>query len=190
MSRVILAVYMSIDGVIDVHENETWTFPYWNDELEAYQREPLYASHAMLLGRKTYEHFVSSWGTRTNEDDPFADRFNSMPKYVASTTLRETTWNARLLEGDVPEAVASLKQRPGRDLLVYGGGDLVATLIQHDLIDEYRLMVHPVVLGRGRRLFPDGLEKTLRLVDSQTTSTGVACLTLEPAGKDDEPSDD
>jgi dihydrofolate reductase len=84
--------------------------------------------------------------------------------------------------------VARLKQQPGQDLLVYGGGEFVATLIDHDLIDEYRLMVHPMVLGKGRRLFPDGLEKTLRLVHSQTTSTGVACLTFEPAGKGDEPS--
>lgn len=181
MGRVILAVYTSVDGIQVLDENPVWTAPYWNDEIEDYQREPLDGSDALLLGRKTYEGFADSWSERTNEDDPFAERINTMPKYVASRSLTTTKWNATLLEGDAVEAVKKLKQPADGDLLVYGGGEFADTLIENDLIDEYRLMVHPVVLGTGKRLFADGSDKQLDLIDAKTTSKGVALLAHTPA---------
>jgi len=118
------------------------------------------------------------------DEAAFADRMNSLPKYVAPTTLDDAEWNASLIKENVPEEVARLKQQPGQDILIYGSADLVHTLMQHDLIDEYRLMVFPVVLGSGKRLFQEGSgTKVLRLVDTKTTSTGVALLTYEPAGE-------
>ncbi len=138
------------------------------------------------MGRITYEGFAAAWPSMTDEGG-FADKMNSMPKYVASTTLTETTWNASLIKGDVAEEVAKLKQQPGNNLLVLGSGQLAATLREHNLIDEYQLLVHPVVLGSGKRLFKErstgqGSDvSTLQLVDTRTTSKGVLILTYRPA---------
>jgi dihydrofolate reductase len=142
-------------------------------------RDGLFAAGALLLGRVTYEQSAAAWASMTDEEG-FADRMNTMPKYVASTTLREPlAWNATLLDGDVPAAVAKLKQQPGGDLLVQGSG----TLMQRNLIDAYQLWVHPVVLGSGKRLFADGVAPTsLQLVDTKTTSAGVVVLTYQTAG--------
>jgi dihydrofolate reductase len=154
--------------------------PYWNDELAESQSELLFASDALLLGRTTYEEFAASWPFRSG--DPFTDRMNSLPKFVASTSLKEPLeWNATLLAGDVPAAVARLKQRD-RNLLIYGSGELVRTLMRHDLIDVYRLMLYPLVLADGKHFFREGGDKTtLRLEDAKTTSTGVVVLTYESA---------
>jgi dihydrofolate reductase len=180
--RVVVAEYLSLDGVAEdpgpagEFEHRGWTVPYWNDELGEYQSDQLFASDALLLGRVTYEEFVASWPLRSG--DPFTDRMNVLPKFVASTTLEEPLeWNATLLKGDVAEAVARLKQEPGQDLLVYGSGGLVDTLIQHDLIDEYRVMLYPLVLGTGERFFRDGGGKsTLTLNDVKTNGAGVVML--------------
>ncbi len=136
------------------------------------------------LGRVTYQGFAKAWPSMTDEQG-FADRMNSLPKFVVSTTLKEVEWNnARLMKGNIVEEVSKLKQQPGQDILVSGSGELVHTLMQHDLIDEYRLMVHPVVLGSGKRLFRDGSDTTvLRLVDTKTFSSGVVVLTYQPAKK-------
>jgi dihydrofolate reductase len=189
--RIVAAEYVSVDGRMQMEDPEGleeerggWTAPYWNDELAQQQREQLFASDALLLGRVTYVSFAASWPSFTDEGD-FAERMNSLPKYVASRTLKEPLeWNARLLQGDVVEAVRSLKQESGRDLLIYGSGQLFNTLSREGLIDEYIFMIHPMILGRGKSLFEDGDARTgLALADSRTTAAGVATLVFrqEPA---------
>jgi dihydrofolate reductase len=190
MRRIVAAEYLSLDGVTEDpgpagdFKYRGWTSPYWNDELSEYQSELLFASDALLLGRVTYEEFVASWPLRSG--DPFTDKMNSMGKFVASTTLSEPLeWNSTLLKGDVAEEVAELKQQPGQDILIYGSGQLVSTLMQHNLIDVYRLMLYPLVLGVGKRFFKDGIDKTtLALSDTETTAAGVVVLTYLPAGAD------
>ena len=191
--RVVAAEYVSADGRMQMEDPEGleeerggWTAPYWNDELAQLQLEQLLASDALLLGRVTYVMFAASWPSVTDEEG-FAERINSLLKYVASRTLKEPLeWNATLLEGDVVEAVRRLKQEPGRDLLIYGSGQLFNTLNRERLIDEYRLMIHPIILGRGRRLFEDGNARAgLALVNSRTTATGVATLTFRPEEQKD-----
>jgi dihydrofolate reductase len=137
---------------------------------------------ALLLGRRTYEDFAAFWPHQ--KDNPFTEVLDNVQKYVASTTLEEPLpWrNSTLLAGDAAEAVAKLKQQPGKDLAVLGSGELVQSLMQHDLVDEYVLMIHPLVLGSGRRLFADGgAFAALRLVDSKPTTTGVVIATYQPA---------
>ena len=135
----------------------------------------------LLLGRVTYEEFVASWPLRSG--DRFTDRINSLPKLVASTTLEEPLeWNATLLQGDVVEAVSNLKEQPGEDVLIYGSGALVKTLLAHNLIDQYRFMIYPLVLGTGKRFFRDDTDKkALTLTRVETAATGVAMLVCEPA---------
>jgi dihydrofolate reductase len=133
------------------------------------------------LGRVTYEGFAKAWPTMEGTGD-YGERMNSMPKYVASTTLDAAGWNATLLKEPVPETIAELKQQPGRDILVFGSGQLLHTLIQHHLVDEYRLMVHPIIVGSGKRLFPEGTAQlVLKLVEIKPFSSGVAVLTYQPA---------
>jgi len=138
---------------------------------------------ALLLGRKTYDIFAAHW-PHVGGDDPVAVKLNSVAKYVASRTLDKVTWNnSSLIEGDVAKAVAALKEPPGSEIQVTGSGDLIQTLIEHDLVDEYRLWVFPVVLGEGKRLFAGGaVPAALKLVDTKTSSTGVAIHTYERAG--------
>ena len=178
MRKIIVSTYVSLDGVIEAPEK--WSLKFWNDEHTKYAQDQLFASDALLMGRKVYEGFAASWPSRRNE---FADRMNSLPKYVVSTTLDEVEWNnSRLIKGNIAEEVSRLKQQPGQDILIAGSADLVHTLMQHDLIDEYRLMVHPVVVGSGKRLFRDGSDtKALRLVDTKTFGSGVVLLTYQPA---------
>jgi dihydrofolate reductase len=186
MSRIVAAEYLSLDGVTEdpgptgAFEQRGWTIPYWNDELAKYQSDQLFASDALLLGRVTYEEFAASWPLRSG--DPFTDRMNSLPKYVASTTLQEPLgWNATLLKGDVAAEVANLKQQPGQDILIYGSGGLVSTLMRHNLIDIYRIMLFPLALGTGERFFRDGGGTSmLTLTDVSTNGAGVAMLTYRP----------
>jgi dihydrofolate reductase len=182
MRKVVVTEYVSLDGVMD--EPGTWSFPFFNDEAAKFKYDELFASDALLLGRVTYQGFAAAWPTMTDTGD-FGERMNSMPKYVASRTLDTVEWNASLIKGDVAEEVAKLKQQPGQDILVAGSGELVHTLMQHDLIDEYRLMLHPIVLGSGKRLFREGSDtKTLRLVETKPFSSGVVVLTYHPAAKE------
>ena len=174
MSKIIAAEYLTLDGVM---ENPAWTAPYFNDELGEFQNELMVASDALLLGRVTYEAFAAAWPNMP--DAPGADRMNGLPKYVASRTLQAAEWNAQIIEGDVAAAVARLKQEPGQNLLIYGSGQLVEYLREHGLIDEYRLMVFPVVLGSGKRLFANA-PTNFTLKSSHTTSTGVLVLTYVP----------
>ena len=172
MRNVVATEYITLDGVI---EEPAWTAPYWNDEIAAFKFDELFASDALLLGRVTYEGFAKAWPSMTDEQG-FADRMNSMPKHVASTTLEAAEWNASLIKTDVAEEVSRLKQQPGQNLLIYGSGQLVQTLMQHNLIDEYRLLVYPVVLGSGKRLFKDGIAANLKLAETKTFSSGVVAL--------------
>jgi dihydrofolate reductase len=173
--RLKLAMYVSLDGVV---ENPAWTGPFWNEQLSDIQADYLYSSDALVLGRVTYEGFAAAWPSMEEATGDFGKKMNSMPKFVASRTLSEAEWNATIVEGDVADAVSRLKGEDGGDLLVYGSGELVDELTRHRLIDEYRLMVHPVIVGTGKKLF-QGLTETvdLKLADTVTTDTGVAVLT-------------
>ena len=181
MRKIIVSTYVSLDGVIEAPEK--WSLKFWNDEHTKYAQDQLFASDALLMGRKVYEGFAASWPSRRNE---FADRMNSLPKYVVSTTLEEAEWNnSTIIKENVAEEVSRLKEQPGKDILIYGSADLMHTLMEHDLIDEYRIWVHPVVLGSGKRLFKDESEtKVLRLVDTTTFSSGVVILSYQPAGEE------
>ncbi len=187
MGRIVAAEYVSIDGVMQdpggVGEIEYggWSNPYWNDQLAKLQTDLLFASDALLLGRVTYEGFAAAWPDMEHEAGPFATKMNTMPKYVASRTSKNMEWNATLIKGEVPEEVAKLKHESDQNFLIYGSASLVRTLMNHDLIDQYRLMIHPVVLGMGAPLFTGADMKALRLIDTNTTSSGVVVLDYEPA---------
>jgi dihydrofolate reductase len=180
MRRIVATEYVSLDGIME--EPGQWSFPFWSEEAARFKYDELFASDALLLGRLTYEGFARAWPTMTGTGE-FGERMNGLPKYVVSTTLDAAEWNnSHLIKGDVPQAVAELKQQPGRDILLAGSGVLLRTLMQHDLVDEYRLMVHPIILGSGRRLFGDeGERKALRLVETRTFGSGVVVLRYEPA---------
>ncbi len=188
MSNVVVTEFLTLDGVMEAPGGEfhpdgkgAWTFQFFNDEAGKFKFDELFAADALLLGRVTYQHFAAAWPSMTDEEG-FADRMNSLPKFVASTTLQEPLeWNATLIQGDVAEAVSKLKQQPGQDILICGSADLVYTLMPHDLIDEFRLMLFPVILGSGKRLFREGIASTaLRLVETKTFSSGVVVLSYAP----------
>jgi len=190
MLRVI--EFLSLDGVMQApgapdedteggFQHGGWQRPYFDDVLGATAAEGMAATDTYLFGRKTYEGMAAYWPTAPH-DDPYARHLNSTPKYVASTTLPGVEWqNSTLIEGDVAEEVAKLKQQPGKNIAVLGSGNLVQTLSEHDLVDEYFLAMFPIVLGRGKRLFRDADQVSrLSLVDSKATSTGGVILTYRP----------
>jgi len=189
MGRIIVTEFVSVDGVMEApgpdgsgYKHEGWTFDIsTGEEGEKFKLDETLDSEAQLLGRLTYESFASAWPAVKGE---FGDKFNSMPKYVISSTLEKAEWkNSTVLKGDVVKEVSKLKQRLKGDIVVHGSAQLVQTLLAHDLVDELRLMVYPVVLGSGKRLFGDGDMKRLRLKDSRTVGDGVLILTYHPAGK-------
>jgi dihydrofolate reductase len=193
MSSIVVFNSISLDGVMqspgrpdedtrDGFRYGGWAAPYASPEMGQVVGKSMATSGALLLGRRTYEDFYSVWPNRT--DNPFTPVLNNATKYVASTTLREPLpWmNSVLLQGNVPDAVARLRAQPGKDIVILGSGVLIRSLMQHDLIDRYVLQIHPLVLGRGRRMFPDGSSfSALRFVDSVTTGTGIVVATYEPA---------
>src|SRR6516225_396006 len=160
-----------------------WSFPYGDQDFGAAMTGWFEHASAFLLGRRTYQIFSGHWPRVTDPGDPVASKLNALPKYVASTTLTSADWhNSSLLGSDIPAEVAKLKQQPGDELQVHGSGALAHTLIEHDLIDEYRLLIFPVHLGSGKKLFRDGAAAAaLRLTGATTTSTGVIIATYEPA---------
>lgn len=193
--RLTLHTFLTLDGVLQAPggpgEDDTggfthggWSFPYDDDDFGTAMTGWFEHADAFLLGRKTYEIFVAYWPQAADESDPIANKLNTLPKYVASTTLGSVDWqNSSLLSSDVVTAVAKLKEQPGDELQVHGSGALAQTLIAHDLVDEYRLLYFPVHLGSGKKLFEDGLPAAaLRLLSCSTTSTGVVIATYEPAG--------
>src|SRR3989442_6605931 len=174
-------LFVSLDGVVE--SPEKWSFPFWSEETQKFKFDETFASDALLLGRVTYEGFAAAWPGR-KDPDGFADRFNSMPKYVASRTLTKLAWNnSHLIQGDLAAEVSTLKQQPGRDIVIHGSPGLIRSLLPHGLIDEFRLLVYPLVLGRGKRLFDEGSEASLKLVESTTFSKGGVTRVYRPADK-------
>jgi dihydrofolate reductase len=195
VGRIVVTEFVSLDGVVEApgggeeFKYAGWTFEIdRGDEGNKFKLDETVSSEALLLGRVTYEGFAAAWPSRTDEFG-FADKFNSMPKYVVSSTLEDPEWNnSTVLKGDVVEEVSRLKQEQEGDIVIHGSPQLVQTLIEHDLVDEYRLMVFPVVLGTGKRLFGETSDKkSLRLVDSKVVGDGVAILIYRPAGETKEP---
>lgn len=183
--NLIVSEFLTIDGVMEAPE--AWSMQFFSEEQGTYKHDELFASGALLLGRTTYETFAAAWPDRT-DDTGFADRINSLPKYVVSTSLEEGEWNnTTIIDGDVAEEVAALKQADGQDILVNGSGELVDTLMDSGLVDEYRLMIHPIVQGSGKRLFEGANEPArMDLVDTEAFSSGVVALTYEPSAEEDE----
>jgi dihydrofolate reductase len=175
MRKLVVSEFVSLDGVM---EDPQWTFQFMSEEEEKYKFDELKASDTLLLGRVTYDGFAAAWPNMIEQTGEYGEWMNDYPKYVVSTTLEEVQWkNSQLIKGDIAEEITKLKQQPGKDILVFGSYSLVQTLIQLDLIDEYRLMVFPVVLGSGKRLFGDGIDKkVLRLAETKTFSSGVVVL--------------
>jgi dihydrofolate reductase len=185
MTRIVVTEFMSLDGVM---EEPRWTFQFdRGPEGDKFKYDELFASDALLLGRVTYQGFAQAWPSMGGDD--FGQRMNSIPKYVVSSTLAdaEASWGpTTVLRGEVAAEVAALKARPGGDLLVEGSSQLVQALARQGLVDEYRLMVFPILLGHGKRVFPADLADpaTLTLIESQAAGDGVLILTLQPAGKE------
>jgi dihydrofolate reductase len=196
MRKVIVNEWMSLDGVVQApgapdedpsggFEHGGWHLRYFDDISQQQVVEGLNEAGAFLFGRRTYENFANYWPNASEEEQVLAQPLNTLPKYVASTTLTEPLeWqNSTLLKGDVPEAVAALKQEDGADVHVIGSAGLVRTLVEHGLVDEFRVMIDPVVLGGGKRIFPDdGTMRPMRLVESQVTTTGAILATYAPEG--------
>jgi dihydrofolate reductase len=179
MRRVVVSEFVTLDGVM---EDPRWTFQFAGDHMKT-KSEELFASDALLLGRVTYEGFAAAWPTMKMEPMDYADRMNGIRKYVVSTTLKEAKWNgSSVIREDVAEEVARLKTEGQGHLLVYGSCELVNFLAMHDLVDEYRLLVYPLVLGKGKRLFKDGTAvPSLKLREAKMFDAGVALLRYERA---------
>jgi dihydrofolate reductase len=195
VGRIVVTEFVSLDGVMEDpgggedFKHGGWTFEIdRGDEGDKFKLDETLGAEALLLGRVTYEGFAAAWPSMEGE---FADKFNGMPKYVVSSTLEEAEWNnSTVLKGDVVEEVSKLRQGLSGEIVVHGSAQLVQTLVERDLVDELRLMVFPVVLGSGKRLFGDASDtKRLRLVDSRTVGDGIAILVYELAGREDEGSE-
>lgn len=189
MGRIVVTEFISLDGVMqDPGGDSDWKHAGWSfkisrgDEGDKFKLDEAFDSEALLLGRVTYQGFAAAWPSVPGE---FGDKFNSMPKYVVSSTLEKAEWNnSTVLKGDVVKEVSNLKQRLKGNIVVHGSARLVQTLVEHDLVDELRLMVYPVILGSGKRLFGETNDaKRMRLVESKTVGDGVAVLIYQPAAK-------
>ncbi len=179
--RLVATEYISLDGVFE--EPGHWSGPFFNEEAAQFKLNELRASEALLLGRRTYEGFAAAWPSMGQDEAGFADKMNSMPKYVVSSSLDRVDWTgSRLVKGDLVEEIRKLKQEPGQDLLLSGSGMLFNALTQANLIDLYRFMLHPVILGKGPRLFGDiGEQGNLKLTHTESFRSGIVVLEYEPA---------
>ncbi|MEU2182640.1 dihydrofolate reductase family protein [Streptomyces thermolilacinus] len=195
MAQLTLTTFLSLDGVMqapggpdedrsDGFDRGGWVVPYADDDMGRFMNEVFDRADAFLLGRRTYEIFASYWPKVTDPDDPIAGPLNNLPKHVVSRTLRTVEWNnSHLVEGDLGEVVARLKEGPGREVQVHGSARLAQGLIAHGLVDALNLLVFPVFLGKGRRLFPDGgVPTAYELTGHRTTSTGATIQTYRPTG--------
>jgi dihydrofolate reductase len=178
--RLVATEYLSLDGVFE--EPGHWSGPWFKEDARQFKWDELQASDAQLLGRKTYQGFAAAWPTMEGTGE-FGVRMNTMPKYVVSSTLDKVEWpGSKLIKGDVMGEIRKLKKAPGKDLLLAGSGQLFNALMQENLIDVYRFIVHPVVLGEGRRLFAgDGAHRPLTWTDTKKLSTGILILEYTPA---------
>jgi dihydrofolate reductase len=183
MRKLVISEWMSLDGVFDADTMPQWFEPYESDDRANYIRECIHASDALVLGRVTYELLGAYWPKQTNDAMGIAGKLNSEHKYVVSRTLKKADWSpSTILQSAVLEKIADLKQQPGKDLLVFGSATLAESLIDADLVDEYRVLVHPVIMGTGKRFFRNGMGPTnLKLVNSHTYSKGVTLFTYVPA---------
>src|SRR5215472_11047810 len=185
MSKIVVSEFVSLDGVMEDPggaegtKHGGWTFQFGGPAQEQWKSDELFRADALLLGRKTYQGFAAAWPTMPGTG-AYGERMNSLPKYVAGATLSDMNWNANLLQGDLAEELSRLKQEMDQDILIFGSRQLVQTLHAQNLIDEYRLMVFPVVLGSGKRLFgEDSEKKTLKLVEVSSFPSGVVVLTYQ-----------
>lgn len=179
MRKIVAGLFLTLDGVMEAPEQ--WQFAYFNDEVGAKVQGGMAEADALLLGRKTYEIFAAHWPNQ-GPDDPMAEALNTIPKYVVSTTLDTVEWqNSTLINGDVAQRIAELKQQPGKDITITGSATLMRSLLGYGLLDELGLLVHPLVLGKGGRLFEEGGEQYgLKLVEAKPFKTGVLSLTYQP----------
>ena len=176
--RIVVSEFVTLDGVMEAPEK--WVFQFADKEIDAVKLDEVLAADALLLGAVTYQIFAESWPSRSDPDG-FADKMNSMPKYVVSAASEKLAWNnSHQVNGNIAEAITKLKQGPGHMLLVAGSGVLVQALMHHDLVDEYHLLVYPLVLGKGKRLFQDGSQARLKLVKASSFRTGVVLLQYQP----------
>jgi len=184
MRTIVVAAEVSVDGAMGGENTEFWkqVFPFHSEDVTKYLDGILFEPDALLMGQKTYEFFAEVWPKR---DGKQAEKINSMPKYVASRTLKEPLqWNARLIKGDIAEEIRKLKQEPGKSLLQYGVGELTHTLLQHGLVDEFRILVFPFTFGKGPRIFEDMGINTLKLLDTKTFSSGAVLHRFQPEKKE------
>jgi len=192
--QLTVTTFVTLDGVMQCpgapdedgtgFEYGGWSAPYADEDFGKFMADAFVNAGAFLLGRKTYEIFAGYWPRITDENNPIAAPLNRLPKYVVTSTLTNLDWhNSTAVGGDVAREVARLKARPGNELQVHGSGRLAQTLVEHGLVDEYRLLIFPVILGTGRQLFPrTPVTAALQIADSRTTGAGVTILTLRPAG--------
>ena len=174
MRKIVSGLFIALDGVVEAPDK--WHFPYFNDEMGAAVGNQATEADTLLFGRVTYQEFAAYWPDK-GSDVPFADHINNTPKLIASTTLDKVTWrNSRLIRGDVFQELSRLKQLPGKNISIIGSGTLVRSLLENDVLDELRLLVHPIVVGRGKKLFVGEVQKKLKLLDSKTFATGVMHL--------------
>jgi dihydrofolate reductase len=195
MGKLVVTTFVTLDGVMQApggpdedrsggFEHGGWLAPHFDDDGGSFMVEVFERSGSFLLGRKTYEIFSGYWPHQTDENNPIASRLNALPKYVASRSLEQADWQGSTVIRDVPTEVAKLKEAEDGELQVHGSGNLIQTLIEHDLVDRYNVLTFPVVLGTGKRLFPEGVTPAgLRLAESRATGTGVVISTYESAGK-------
>jgi dihydrofolate reductase len=179
MRKLIVTEYVTVDGVMDGFEE--WFYRFWDDEIGVVKHAEMFASDALLFGRVTYQLFAAQWMPQRTDETGFADRLHNVAKYVVSANLEHAPWNnSMIIRTNVADEVVKLKQQPGLDILVAGSGQLVHTLRHHDLIDEYHLMIFPIIWGKGKRLFPDGDTASLKLIDTKTFGSGVMTHTYQP----------
>ncbi|WP_309571874.1 dihydrofolate reductase family protein [Deinococcus sp.] len=180
MGKLVISEFLSLDGVMDT---PSWTAPYWNDGIAAFKAAEMEAAQALLQGRVTYDGMAAAWPERGDED-PGAATMNAIPKYVVSTTLSDATWNnSTIIRENVVQEVQALKDRYEGDVLVYGSGELSRFLLAHGLVDGLNLLVYPVVLGQGKRLFGDEVGPGLTLTGSRTFNSGVVLLQYQPTAR-------
>lgn len=178
MSKIVATTFVSLDGVM---QEPRWSFKYWGDDIANYKFTELMQSDAQLLGRVTWEGFAQAWPDRKDEQG-YADKFNSMPKYVVSDTLQEAGWtNSHIVRGsNLVSRVNELRAAPGGDILISGSATLINTLLKHNLVDEYKLLTYPIVLGAGKRIFFDGSSVNLKLTNSIPFKSGAIALIYQP----------